>query len=450
MTYSIIKKSQLEGTHRLDAEYYQPEYLELERNLLKFKSLPLSELASVDGGKRLPIGEIFSEEGIPYQRIVDIYDTFINSDQIKFISEKLHQQLGKYQIKLKDILVTIVGTTGLVGYNQLDLSKFNFTENCARVRSKQIIPECLLAILLSKIGQLQVEREKVGTAQPKLSLDRLRKFLIPIFNKSNQLNIRKYITEALKDYNESKNKYAEAENLLLEELGLNNFKAEDDSFLIISLEEVKMAKRIDAEYFQKKYQQLFKSIRKHDLKILDQLVTVKKGIEPGSEAYQEEGKLFIRVSSLSKFGIEQKDQQFLSDDLYQKFKKDFEPKVNEILLTKDATPGIAYTIKEPIEGIISLGILRLFSIKSGVEPEYLTLCINSIIGKWQAERDSGGSVIAHWKTDQIKNLLIPILPIQTQQKIADLVKKSHEARKKSKELLEEAKQKVEEIIEKSI
>ena len=40
------------------------------------------------------------------------------------------------------------------------------------------------------------------------------------------------------------------------------------------------------------------------------------------------------------------------------------------------------------------------------------------------------------------------LSIKIQQKIADLVKKSHEARKKSKELLEEAKRKVEEMIEK--
>lgn len=34
------------------------------------------------------------------------------------------------------------------------------------------------------------------------------------------------------------------------------------------------------------------------------------------------------------------------------------------------------------------------------------------------------------------------------QRIADLVQKSHESRKKAKELLEEAKQKVEEMIEK--
>jgi len=47
---------------------------------------------------------------------------------------------------------------------------------------------------------------------------------------------------------------------------------------------------------------------------------MKKGIEPGSEEYQDEGKLFIRVSSLSKYGIEERDQKYLSEELYQKLK----------------------------------------------------------------------------------------------------------------------------------
>jgi len=42
--------------------------------------------------------------------------------------------------------------------------------------------------------------------------------------------------------------------------------------------------------------------------------------------------------------------------------------------------------------------------------------------------------------------LIPLLPKPTQARIANLVLKSHEAHKKSKELLEEAKQKVEKMI----
>jgi len=67
-----------------------------------------------------------------------------------------------------------------------------------------------------------------------------------------------------------------------------------------------------------------------------------------------------------------------------------------------------------------------------------------------SERDSGGSVITHWRPEQIKNLLIPLLPLETQLKIASLVQRSHEARRRAKELLEEAKRKVEEAIENEI
>jgi len=42
---------------------------------------------------------------------------------------------------------------------------------------------------------------------------------------------------------------------------------------------------------------------------------------------------------------------------------------------------------------------------------------------------------------------VPILPQANQQKITDLVRQSHEARKKAKELLEEAKLKIEQLIE---
>jgi len=88
-------------------------------------------------------------------------------------------------------------------------------------------------------------------------------------------------------------------------------------------------------------------------------------------------------------------------------------------------------------------------LKEAIEAEYLALCINSIIGQMQIERDAGGSIIAHWKPEQIKKLKVPILSKTIQIKIADLVHKFHQARKKGKELLEKAKRQVEELIEKN-
>ncbi|MBI2050205.1 MAG: hypothetical protein HYT31_00185 [Parcubacteria group bacterium] len=49
--------------------------------------------------------------------------------------------------------------------------------------------------------------------------------------------------------------------------------------------------------------------------------------------------------------------------------------------------------------------------------------------------------------ESLKSVLVPVLPKSTQQKIADLVRQSHEARKKAKDLLDEAKRTVERLIE---
>ena len=76
------------------------------------------------------------------------------------------------------------------------------------------------------------------------------------------------------------------------------------------------------------------------------------------------------------------------------------------------------------------------------------MVLHSIVGKLQFEKESTQTAQPKISDSQVKNFMVPILPIETQQKIADLVRQSHEARKKAKELLEEAKRKVEEMIEK--
>ena len=71
-----------------------------------------------------------------------------------------------------------------------------------------------------------------------------------------------------------------------------------------------------------------------------------------------------------------------------------------------------------------------------------------MIGKLQLEKPTTGTSYPTVTDEYVENIEIPILPEKIQQKIADLVRRSHEARKKAKELLEEAKRKVEELIEK--
>ena len=91
-------------------------------------------------------------------------------------------------------------------------------------------------------------------------------------------------------------------------------------------------------------------------------------------------------------------------------------------------------------GILCGGILRLrIKDKLMINQEYLTLILNSILVKMQAERDCGGSILEHWKKEQIENIKIPIISTSKQNEISEKIKLSFEQLSKSNVILERIK-----------
>ncbi len=440
MVCSIIQKSQLEGARRLDAEYYQPEYLKVRRLLENaLKLIDVSKKITDFGAYSQTNFVEYSDSGVRFLRNQDVGDFFLEDSDCIFIPEDTYKRLT-LKLEEYDIVTPRVGTLGnaaVVFKNQLPATA---NQNLAQIKpdQKKINPLYLAVFLSSRFGRLQFDWLATGNVQPWLNLSQIVSIKVYVPNFEIQERVADLAIRSLDFYEESKSLYSQAENLLLEELGLKDFEADEDLCSIVNFSDVKSAHRMDAEYFQSEWGRIKGKISKAKIEKLGNLVSLQKGFEPGSEAYQEGGKLFIRVSSISKHEVLDKDQKYIGEKLYKELKKDYEPKSGEILLTKDATPGVAYVVKEPLEGIISGGVLRLRA-KETTNTEYVALCINSIAGQAQVQRDAGGSIIAHWKTQRIKEMLIPIFPKSTQEKIAELVKKSHEARKKSRELLEEAK-----------
>lgn len=444
MNFSIIQKSQLEGATRIDPEYYQPEYLDMFEKIKKFEINKANDACDILRGNT---PKEYGDHEILIVRSGDLSYGFINDD------ENLLKAKNKniFFLKNNDILISSIGlgSIGKINIFTDENNKLGTVSEVSVLRNCKNNPYFMWAFLAGKFGQFQINREITGaTGQLHLNTGNIENIIIPKISNAIEKDIENLYKEAENLYKNSKNYYKKAEYYLLEELNLKDYEKIESLSAVVNLSEVENSRRMDAEYFQEKYKIVLEKIRKNKAKKLGDLVSVKKGIEVGAEEYQEEGNIFIRVSSMTKFGIVESDQKYLSEKLYEKLKKDFEPKKGEILLTKDATPGIAYVLKHDIQGIISGGTLRLKLKDNEVEGEYLALCLNSFLGQMQAERDAGGSVIAHWKPEQIKNVLIPILPKEIQEKISNLVKQSFEARKKSKELLEEAKRKVEEMIEK--
>jgi restriction endonuclease S subunit len=119
------------------------------------------------------------------------------------------------------------------------------------------------------------------------------------------------------------------------------------------------------------------------------------------------------------------------------------------LFSKDGSVGTAYLMHENIQAVTSGAILHLtVKDKSKILPEYLTLALNSEVVKMQAERDAGGSIILHWRVNEIENAVIPVVSYETQHQIAKFVEKSFTLRRESEKLLNEAKEMVEKEIEK--
>jgi len=259
--------------------------------------------------------------------------------------------------------------------------------------------------------------------------------------------INEKVHEAFKKHELSRVSCQQAENLLLSELGLADYQPKHQLTFIKNYSDTKAADRIDAEYFQPKYEEIINAIKNYSGRwdTLGNLVTVKKCVEVGSNEYQDEGIPFIRVSNLSLFEITK--EKYISEKLYKQIKQN-QPQKGEILFSKDATPGIAYYLDQtPSKMIPSSGILRLKTRSDNIKNEYLTLVLNSFLTKEQVNRDVGGSVILHWRPDQVKETMIPILPQAKQTKIQQKIAESFNLCKQSKHLLECAKRAVEIAIE---
>ncbi len=273
-------------------------------------------------------------------------------------------------------------------------------------------------------------------------------YKIPVPNWENlQTEIEKTYLRS-KDLTElSKTRYAETQALLLSELGLADWQPKHKLTFSTDYASMQRAERIDADYFQPRYDDIVNAIKDYPggWNTLENLVTFKKCVEVGSGAYLDAGIPFVRVSNLNPFAIT--EEKYIFEELYANLEK-HQPKRGEILLSKDATPGIAYYLRDQPEKMIpSSGILRLKNKADKIGNEYLTLVLNSILTQEQINRDVGGSVILHWRPDQVAATVIPILPQERQAEIQQKVIESFNLRKHAKDLLEHAKSAVEIAIE---
>lgn len=448
---SYIKYKDILEARRIDAEYYKPEYLEIERIITSNIFKNLEEITNkIDVGFVGSMTKEYCENGILLLQTKNIEEFSINLSQTTFINERFHNILKKSTIKYGDILIARSGSFGKASI---------YMENEVCNSSDIIIVEgnnnyinnfYLVAFLNSSYGVGQLMKFASGGLQGHVNLTILESLKIPILSQPFQLKIEEIVKSAHKKQSESKQLYKEAEEILLDELGLLNYEVKHSLWFTSTKKEIDNANRYDSEYYQPKYEEIIKKIEDYEggWDYAGKIVNWKKGIEVGTEAYTETGKDFVRVSDFSINGISETNRK-ISESAFVELQKNFQPKKGEILFTKDGTIGISYVLKEDVKGVLSGAFLRLTLNDKyhDFEKECLSLIFNSIICKMQVEKLSGGALIDHLKPSDFETFKIPLIKPEIQKKIAEKIQESHKLRKDSKELLELAKRAVEIAIE---
>lgn len=395
------------------------------------------------------------KNGYPVLRLNELNNGFIESPQ-KYCHILSDEKFEKLRLKSGDVLVIRTnGNPNLVGRAAVVLedTEFAFASYLYRVIPNQKInSEILVAYLNGKYGRYEIDKNSIKGNQTNFSPAKFRDINIPNFGKDIQDAIKKVFHIAQKSRTLADASYLNAEQILLSELKLDSFVTSGKECSIKLLSETFKTKgRLDAEYYQPKYDTLLQILSEFRCKKLggsNGIVDIKKSIEPGSDAYKSQGIPFVRVSDINKFGISE-PEIYLSEDIVDNISSLY-PQKDTILFSKDGSIGIAYKMEESAQ-IITSGALLHFSIKDveAVLPDYLTLVLNSPAVQLQAERDSNGAIIKHWKPSEIENVIIPILDVDTQNLIALKVQESFALRKKSKKSLEYAMSAVEIAIENS-
>lgn len=442
--------------YRIEAEYFSKKFIENEQLLAKIPCKKFSDIANAINGRAYS-SEAFSRNGDLYVSKIGDVTNKREIENWEKLSYQEFEALKGVLLKDGDILMTLTGDppdVGKVNMVSTNGQKCTWNQRVARIdrlTNDYISNNVLYAVLSTELCRIQLERFAKGIRQRNLGNECFSFVKLPMLCIELQTILDKAIQKHIDLLDKSKALYLEAQKALNKQIGLESNKTLDFVSIKSFKDSFVNTGRLDAEYYQHKYDVLFETLKNFPCKTLggdNGVVSIKKSIEPGSEMYQEEGIPFVRVSDISVFEISTPEKH-LPVDIVEDITKLF-PKKDTILFSKDGSVGIAYKLEEDLELITSGALLHL-TVKNTDEiiPDYLALILNSSVVQLQAERDSNGAIIKHWKPSEIEDVIIPILDIDTQKLIATKVQESFALRRKSKELLKYAMSAVEIAIEKS-
>jgi len=451
---SVVKLSKLGGTTgmRMDSEYYDPKSIEIENRLKRMPHTTIKNLRlDVDGSAFYPsIAEHYQTSGVPFLRVSDITDGFLKIEDTIFLPTEIVDKFSSIRKAYpRDIVITKGGSVGIATilpdmFNRYALSRDLIVIRTSNLKDEEKVVSILL-FLISKYGKSLLLRGKSQQVQPHLTLPLVRELLIPRLETENVVKIYR---EALTHFQESKTLYSQAETLLLEEFGFGNFKPKYEKTYTAKLSDAFSIHRIDAEYFQPAYVELIENIKNYRCGF-DKLLKHVENVEPNFDPtkYPEESFCYVELADIdSSIGVIQNTNDIEGQEAPSRARRIL--KKNDVIVSsvEGSLEKVALVDKEHDGCLASTGFFQFRPLK--ILPEVLLILSKTPVLQLQLKKKCSGTILTAIPKKSLDDIVIPLLPFSTQQKTASLIQKSHEARKKAKELLDAAKKAVEIAIEK--
>lgn len=423
--------------------------LENEENLIK-----LNEVAKINPNRK---------HSYKYSDLVDYVGLPETGDRkINEVLQRPYSEVkGRNIIKNEDILFARIEPSifnrKYIFAENLENTTFTSTEfyvvECDKTK---ILPKFLFSLIFTDFVFNQFADKTTGsTGRRRLDRKIFENLQIPLPPLETQQKLVEMMDKAYKIKKEKEQKAKKlldsVDDFVMSQLGIypEKFKVlnpERNKIFAVKVTEL-IKNRIDPEYHLPKNKKLLEAVENGKFEMVELkkiLEYSKKGIEVGSKKYVADGEIpFVRVADIDKYKInfENCDKK-ISRKNFEELKENYQPKVGEILYSKDGTVGFSVLVKEEIEMVNSGGLMRLKP-KPEMLASFLQIILATKVYNQIANFDVIGEIIKHLTVPKFMEIKIPLPPLPIQQKIAEEVEKrrnqAFELQAEAREVLEKAK-----------
>lgn len=434
---------------RLDAGFYNPEYLKLSERLKELEARPLknitSKIACGPFGGNAIADDIYEEEGLLFIRPINITSNTFDDTSLVKVPESTLLENGLKVYEGENLYFGRVGVPCVA----LISGKTSISPNIIIAETKGISadPYYLSCFSSSKYGLSQLQRQLKEVAQPTTSTDAVKGLLIY----EPHISVQIYIGNKVREANLLQEFCDKLENKFNNEFAfLTEKQPKKSQSWLVKTSQVDTYRLNPKQYDPVVNELLERALRnKVDLVPLQLIVEQGKiagGATPKGANYLEEGVLFARVQNIKPFRLDKSDPVFIGSEIDAGLKRS-QCKEDDILLVITGYPGAASLIaKEDLPVNINQHSVR-FNTTDDYDSAYIVAALNSKFVSLQVNRSSIGGTRDALDYPSVTNLLIPILSQNVQRNIAEWLRKSNKAIMNSRSLINSSKIMIEALIE---